>query len=73
MIFFIVSPYPKTGSTLLLEMINQHPAAGDNKFMENMPICHMLNGIGELQKNTSKNFFALLMFITQIGKNILWK
>jgi hypothetical protein len=45
MIFFIVSPYPKTGSTLLLQIINQHTAAGSNTSLEKVGICRMHNGI----------------------------
>lgn len=80
MLYFIVSPYPKTGSTFLLELLNQHPASEGKIYLENVPLCHMLNGLGQLKENSSQSFFELFKkinnnwetyFTEMILKNIL--
>lgn len=49
--FFVLSPYPKSGTTLLLESINNHPLTQDRKYIENLFLGRMLDSIGDLAEN----------------------
>lgn len=50
-LFFVVSPYPKTGSTLLVKSIGQHPSCGNLDPGENFILGRMLNGLAWMDKS----------------------
>lgn len=54
--FFIASPYPKSGTTLLLETINQHSINKEEKNFEDMMTAHIWNSFTDFENSTSKKF-----------------